>query len=364
MIKMRKSLRSTLKIAWLTLAWALVFPLLAQASAKDGEAEVYEGKTATIYLGTPYQNTLRKSTVITYAWYSENDSYVAVTSSTQNYARIKGIRATSSCKVYFKCSYSLDGYYRTMDFYYEVKVLASSISVTRISLSHSTANLTEGNTLQLTASVYPTNATNRSVNWLSSDASVASVSSNGLVTARAAGTATITCRTADGSGCYDVCRITVEAGTQELIISDEAGLTEIPPMANIRYERLFYAGWNSVCLPFTINTDLLGLRDAQIAVVDDEDKIGSDRYVSYRLVERVEAGTACLVYVPSDQVCKIALEGVELVSKPDKEGALLGTFTESTIGSGCYKLAPDGKSFALTKSQSAVCKPFRAYIRR
>ena len=147
MIKMRKSLRSTLKIAWLTLAWALVFPLLAQASAKDGEAEVYEGKTATIYLGTPYQNTLRKSKVISYAWYSESDSYVTVTSSTQNYARIKGIRATSSCKVYFKCSYSLDGYYRTMDFYYEVKVLASSISVTRISLSHSTANLTEGNTL-------------------------------------------------------------------------------------------------------------------------------------------------------------------------------------------------------------------------
>ena len=135
-------------------------------------------------------------------------------------------------------------------------------------------------------------------------------------------------------------------------------------MANIRYERLFYAGWNSVCLPFTINTDLLGLRDAQIAVVDDENKIGSERYVSYRLVERVEAGTACLVYVPSDQVCKIELEGVELVSKPDKEGALLGTFTESTIGSGCYKLAPDGKSFALTKSQSAVCKPFRAYIQR
>ena len=180
------------------------------ASAKAGEAEVYEGKTATIYLADVYQRTLRYSRVLSYSWTSDNSSYVIVTSSTQNYARIKGIKPTSSCKVCFKCSYVIDGFYRTMDFYYTVEVKSTSVSVTRVSLNRSNAQLTEGSTLQLTADVYPTNATNRNVNWSSSNTSVAYVDSRGLVTAKNTGSATITCRAADGSGCSDVCRLTVE----------------------------------------------------------------------------------------------------------------------------------------------------------
>ena len=166
------------------------------ASAKAGEAEVYEGKTATIYLADVYQRTLRYSRVLSYSWTSDNSSYVIVTSSTQNYARIKGIKPTSSCKAYFKCSYVIDGFYRTMDFYYTVEVKSTSVSVTRVSLNRSSAQLTEGSTLQLTADVYPTNATNRNVNWSSSNTSVAYVDSCGLVTAKNTGSATITCRAA------------------------------------------------------------------------------------------------------------------------------------------------------------------------
>ena len=59
------------------------------ASAKAGEVEVYEGKTATIYLADVYQRTLRCSKVLSYLWTSDNSSYVIVTSSTQNYARIR-----------------------------------------------------------------------------------------------------------------------------------------------------------------------------------------------------------------------------------------------------------------------------------
>jgi len=64
--------------------------------------------------------------------------------------------------------------------------------VTGISISGaSTRNMTAGNTLQLTANITPTNATNRTVNWTSSNTGVATVSSNGLVEARSAGTAII-----------------------------------------------------------------------------------------------------------------------------------------------------------------------------
>ncbi|MCD8235180.1 MAG: Ig-like domain-containing protein [Prevotellaceae bacterium] len=185
----------------------------ANASAKAGEASVYEGSTVTVKLADAYERTLRKSTGVSYQWYSENNSYATVTNSTRYNATVKGIKATSSCKVYFKCSYFIDGFYRTMDFYYTITVKSTSVSVTSVTLNQSSISLKEGNTCQLSASVYPTNATNKNVNWSSSNTSVASVSSYGLVSAKSAGTATITCRAADGSGKYATCMVSVEDAT-------------------------------------------------------------------------------------------------------------------------------------------------------
>lgn len=184
----------------------------ANASAKAGEASVYEGSTVTIALADTYKRTLMQSTGVTYQWYSENNSYASVTSSTRYNATVKGVKATSSCKVYFKCSYFIDGFYRTMDFYYTITVKSTSVSVTSVSLNQSSISMKEGNTYQLSASVYPTNATNKNVNWSSSNTSVATVN-NGLVSAKSAGTATITCRAADGSGKYATCKVTVESAT-------------------------------------------------------------------------------------------------------------------------------------------------------
>lgn len=184
----------------------------ANASAKAGEASVYEGSTVTIALADTYKRTLMQSTGVTYQWYSENNSYATVTSSTRYNATVKGIKATSSCKVYFKCSYFIDGFYRTMDFYYTITVKSTSVSVTSVTLSQSSISMKEGNTYQLSASVYPTNATNKNVNWSSSNTSVATVS-NGLVSAKSAGTAIITCRAADGSGKYATCKVSVESAT-------------------------------------------------------------------------------------------------------------------------------------------------------
>ena len=185
----------------------------ANASAKAGEASVYEGSSVTIKLADAYERTLRKSTGVTYQWYSENNSYATVTSSTRYNATVKGVKATSSCKVYFKCSYFIDGFYRTMDFYYTITVKSTNVSVTSVTLNQSSISLKEGSTYQLSASVYPANATNKNVTWSSSNTSVASVSSYGLVSAKSSGTATVTCRAADGSGKYATCRVSVEATT-------------------------------------------------------------------------------------------------------------------------------------------------------
>jgi uncharacterized protein YjdB len=73
------------------------------------------------------------------------------------------------------------------------------VNVTGVSLNRTSASLSPGGTLQLLASVTPTNATNTAVAWTTSNGSVATVNGSGLVTAVANGSCTITVTTASGS---------------------------------------------------------------------------------------------------------------------------------------------------------------------
>ena len=90
--------------------------------------------------------------------------------------------------------YSLSSYGLT-----SASVVPYSIEVTGVSLSKTTVSLTKGSATTLVATIAPSNATNKAVTWSSSDSSVATVNSNGMVSAKTVGTATITATTADGS---------------------------------------------------------------------------------------------------------------------------------------------------------------------
>ena len=79
--------------------------------------------------------------------------------------------------------------------------------VTSVSLNHSSMTLFTGKTASLVANVQPSYATDRSVTWVSSNSSVATVD-NGMVRAVSAGSATITVTTADG-GKTATCEVTV-----------------------------------------------------------------------------------------------------------------------------------------------------------
>lgn len=82
-----------------------------------------------------------------------------------------------------------------------VTVTPPVIHVTGITLDENSINQVKGETKQLEAYVVPTNATNKAVNWSSSDTSIATVDDTGLVTCVDVGTATITAKTVDGG--YD-----------------------------------------------------------------------------------------------------------------------------------------------------------------
>lgn len=84
----------------------------------------------------------------------------------------------------------------------------SSIPVLSVALDKSSHTFTDYTTLQLYATIYPSDATNKNVSWTSSNSSVATVDGSGLVTAKTNGNTTITVTTSDGDK-TSTCSITV-----------------------------------------------------------------------------------------------------------------------------------------------------------
>ena len=81
------------------------------------------------------------------------------------------------------------------------------VAVSSVSLNKTSVTLTEGESEVLNATVKPDDATDKTVTWTTSDASIATVDGNGKVTAVKAGTATITAKAGDKSA---TCTVTVK----------------------------------------------------------------------------------------------------------------------------------------------------------
>lgn len=90
-----------------------------------------------------------------------------------------------------------------------VQVTVPTVKVTGITLNKTTASVVKGKTVALTATVTPDTATDKTIKWTTSNKNVATVSTDGVVTAVAAGTAIITATAADDSGVKATCKITV-----------------------------------------------------------------------------------------------------------------------------------------------------------
>ena len=118
-------------------------------------------------------------------------------------------------------------------FYGEVKTFTTDVvPVESVSLDKTEYTFnTIGNTLTLTATVLPADATDKSVSWSSSSDAVATVDASGKVTAVSKGTATIKAEAKDGSGKYASCSVTVEtpcpSGAVDLGLSVYWGTTNI-----------------------------------------------------------------------------------------------------------------------------------------
>ncbi|WP_197068279.1 Ig-like domain-containing protein [Candidatus Soleaferrea massiliensis] len=99
-----------------------------------------------------------------------------------------------------------------------VRVVEPDIPVSGVTLNKTQAQLEAGATLQLTATVSPADATDKSVTYQSDDASVASVSASGLITAKSAGSTTIRVTTNSG-GKTAACTVQVLPSIQSITLN-------------------------------------------------------------------------------------------------------------------------------------------------
>ena len=86
-------------------------------------------------------------------------------------------------------------------------------------------NIKIGETLSLSATVKPDDATDKSVTWSSSDDSIASVDGSGVVKGNQAGSAVITATANDGSGAFDSVPVTVEEDKPKVILANKIVLS-------------------------------------------------------------------------------------------------------------------------------------------
>ncbi|MBQ0009094.1 MAG: S8 family serine peptidase [Firmicutes bacterium] len=102
---------------------------------------------------------------------------------------------------------------------YQIVVASSgstTVSVTGVTLSITSLNATVGDSAQkLTATIAPSNATNKNVTWSSSNSQVASVDSSGNVSFNSAGSAVITVTTQDGNK-QATCNVTVTSSGSDI----------------------------------------------------------------------------------------------------------------------------------------------------
>jgi uncharacterized protein YjdB len=92
------------------------------------------------------------------------------------------------------------------------------VPVTSIRISPTTTTVNTGSTKPFTATVLPSNATNKTVSWSSDNTSVATVNSLGVVTGISAGSTMIRAQTVDG-GFAATSTVTVTIGVQNITLN-------------------------------------------------------------------------------------------------------------------------------------------------
>lgn len=158
---------------------------------------------------TVYKNDVQKLNLIcmpgdttdSITYYTSNSSVVSVSGDGTATAKAAG-----SCIITAKASSGVKAYCT-------VKVVDYPVIVTAIELDQSKHDMFVGEVFKLQSTITPSNATNKSVSWASTDETVATVSQGGTVEAKGAGKTVVTATTENGIIAYCVVNVTGVAST-------------------------------------------------------------------------------------------------------------------------------------------------------
>jgi uncharacterized protein YjdB len=181
--------------------------------------------------------------------------------------------------------------YPTLTATYDVVIVNATTPVASVLISKENASVKMLNTLTLSAEVQPSNATNRTVSWSSSDTTVVKVDATGKVTPIKAGVSNIVVTTADG-GFTDTCAVTVvgfreipagytslytfsynDAGTLKPLAGNTNGLgANLPAIMSSNANSLLGPGadWNRA----NKHVDLMGYSEVQVACTFKPEDVG------------------------------------------------------------------------------------------
>lgn len=262
----------------------------------------------------------------------------------------------------------------------DTKESTGSTEVTSVTLNKSTLSLEVGKTGKLSATVLPNSATNKSVSWSSNNEAVATVSTNGTVTAHKAGTAVITARTANGKSAS--CTVTVTGGSTEPTEPVEptnsvsasaalrnAGLSGGQP--RFRFALKNAKNVATVRVQFTADTDVVSVTGANGFTVLDKAKgsMAGGKYTGEVMLVYVNSGrtaftqsaeTGVATFVTGGTTPTLKITGVTISGWDSTGKAVYGTMgsidpDEVKFVATTYDLNGDGKvdQLDITVAQAA-----------
>ena len=261
----------------------------------------------------------------------------------------------------------------------DIKEETGDTEITSVTLNHSTLTLEAGKTRKLSATVLPTSATDKTVAWSSSKPDVASVNSNGTVTAIKAGTAVITATATNGKSAS--CTVTVTGGTTnpdpgqpEAVVSADvalrnAGLANRNPSFRLALKHA--KNVTTVSVRFTVDASTVSVTGLNGFQVLDQPKgsVANGKYTGEVMLAYLNTGrtaftqtseTGIASFVTTGSTPTLKITGVTISGWDSNGKAIFGTTgsidpNEVKFVAANYDLNGDGKvdQLDITVAQAA-----------
>ena len=240
-----KTLTRTKKLLTIALAVILCFLAFTTSSTQAAGKTKLNATKKTINVGSSCTiKLLNNSKKVKWSVSNKN---IKIVSKNNKQAKIKGVKKGTS---YLKA--------KVGNKTYKCKIIVKKVNVSYIETDYE-ASLNVGKTYKIKYSIYPKNATNKNINWTSSDKSVATVDKNGVVKGKKVGIAKITAKV-DGHSAS--CSVKVSKTIGKTLYEDEN--------VNVYMESISFSDYPDA---YRINLTIENLSDEEIEMYMDDTSV-------------------------------------------------------------------------------------------